>query len=217
MSGPTHTAAGSDLPRPAYRIETERLLIRCWDPADGPQLRAALDELDSYLRPWIPWMRAEPQPLEHTVARLRGYRAGFDLDRDYRYGVFAASGSELVGETGLYPRVGPNAREIGYWIHARHAGRGLASEAAAAMVRVGFEVDRVERLEIHCVPDNEASNVIPRKLGFTLEATLARRATDAEDQPQDLAIWTLFAQDYAASPARHVSIAAYDCTGQRLC
>jgi len=27
----------------AYRIETDRLLIRCWWPADAPVLRAAID------------------------------------------------------------------------------------------------------------------------------------------------------------------------------
>ena len=202
--------------RPAYRVETDRLLIRCWEPADGPRLRAALDELDDYLRPWIPWMRHEPQPLERTVARLRGYRASFDLDRDYRYAVFDPAGRDLIGEAGLYPRVGPNAREIGYWIHARHAGRGYAFEAAAAMVRVAFEIDRIDRLEIHCAPQNVASNVIPRKLGFVLEATLARRSFDACEKPQDLAIWTLFASDYPATAASGVGFAAWDCLGKRL-
>ncbi|HSN72611.1 MAG TPA: GNAT family N-acetyltransferase, partial [Steroidobacteraceae bacterium] len=168
------------LPRPVYRVETERLLIRCWEPADGPRLRAALDELDSYLRPWIPWMRHEPQSLDETVARLRGYRASFDLDRDYRYGVFDPTGTELIGETGLYPRVGPGAREIGYWTHSRHAGRGYATEAAAAMVRIAFEIDRVERIEIHCAVGNAPSAVVPRKLGFAHEATLRRRTIDSE-------------------------------------
>lgn len=207
---------GSELHCPAYRIRTERLLIRCFDPADAPQLRAAIDELDLYLRPWIPWMRNEPQSLAQTVSRLRNYRASFDLDRDYRYGVFDRSGAELIGETGLYPRIGPGGLEIGYWIHQRHAGRGYAIEAAAAMVRIAFELERATRLEIHCDPDNHASQGIPRRLGFRHEATLARRSTDSENRLRDLMIWTLFASEYAASAARHASVAACDCTGVQL-
>ena len=59
----------------AYRIETDRLLIRCWSPADAPVLRAALDESDQHLRPWIPWMKDEPKSLDETAAGLRIKRA----------------------------------------------------------------------------------------------------------------------------------------------
>ncbi|MEE8463171.1 MAG: N-acetyltransferase, partial [Gammaproteobacteria bacterium] len=54
----------------AYRIETDQLLIRCWSPADAPVLRAALDESDQHLRPWIPWMKDEPKSLDETAAGL---------------------------------------------------------------------------------------------------------------------------------------------------
>lgn len=202
--------------RPAYRVLTERLAIRCWVPEDAPRLRAALDELDAHLRPWIPWMKDEPQPLEATVARLRRYRAHFDLDTDYRYAVLDPAEAELIGETGLYTRVGPGAREIGYWTHARHAGKGYAVESTAAMVKVAFEIDCVDRIEIHCAPENTASAAIPRRLGFTHEATLERRFEDNGGQMRSSMIWTLFRDAYAGSPASTTRIAAFDCLGERL-
>ncbi len=201
---------------PAYRVETDRLLIRCWEPQDAPGLREILDERGDYLRPWIPWMRDEPQPLAGTLARLRTYRANFDLDRDYRYAVVDPAVGALIGETGLYTRLGAGAREIGYWTDERCAGRGYASEAAAAMVRIAFEVDDVERVEIHCAPENTASSAIPRRLGFTHEATLANRFTDTNGTLRSTMIWTLFRDGYPASPARDVQITAYDCLGERL-
>jgi RimJ/RimL family protein N-acetyltransferase len=203
-------------PRPAYRVESERLVIRCWSPGDGPRLRTAIDECDAHLRPWIPWMWNEPQTLAETVTRLRGYRANFDLDQDYRYAVLDPTENDLIGETGLYRRVGPGAREIGYWTHTRYAGKGYALEAAAAMVRVAFDVDRVERIEIHCAPDNHASTTIPRKLGFTHEATLPRRVEAADGGRHGLMIWTLFRDDYEKSPARTARIRAFDAAGERL-
>ena len=37
MSGPV-------IAKPAYRIETERLVIRCWDPKDAALMQAATAE-----------------------------------------------------------------------------------------------------------------------------------------------------------------------------
>ncbi len=43
--------------RTAYRVETQRLVLRCWSPGDAPRLRAALDICDTHLRPMIPFMK----------------------------------------------------------------------------------------------------------------------------------------------------------------
>ena len=201
---------------PAYRVTTERLLIRCWEPADAHQRRAAIRASESELRPWIPFMRDEPRSLFDTIQMLRLQRANFDADQDYRYAVYSLDGDQLLGETGLYTRVGPGAREVGYWIATPHAGNGFATEATAAMVRVGFEVDRVDRIEIHCAPDNPASAAIARKLGFVHEATLRGRFVDSAGDVRDDMIWSLFASDYEDSPARAYKVAAFDCAGGRL-
>lgn len=201
---------------PVYRVETDRLVARCWAPTDAALLRAALDDNDQHLRPWIPWMRDEPKPIEETLRWLRRSRAAFDSDSEYRYGLFEPGEQRLVGEASLFKRVGPNAREIGYWIDRHLVGRGLATEAAAAMVRVAFEIDRIERVEIHHAADNTASRAVPERLGFTLDATLRRRAHDADDVVRDLAVWTLFADEYPESPASRVTMFAHDATGAAL-
>lgn len=54
----------SPVPRgPAYRIHTQRLVVRCWEPRDAPLLKAVLDESLDHLRPWMPWAQNEPEPL----------------------------------------------------------------------------------------------------------------------------------------------------------
>src|SRR5204863_353260 len=65
--------------------------------------------------------------------------------------------------------------EIGYWVRSHLAGRGFATEAAAALTRVAFELCGTERVDIRCDPDNAASRAIPRKLGYTEDGTLRRR------------------------------------------
>jgi RimJ/RimL family protein N-acetyltransferase len=91
----------SDPPRcPAYRIVTDRLVIRSWELVDAPLLKAAVDANIEHLRPWMPWVQEEPQPLEHKLALLRRFRAKFDTSEDYVYGVFDREESwAAVGST----------------------------------------------------------------------------------------------------------------------
>lgn len=202
---------------PAYRVETERFVARCWEPEDAPLVRAVLDVSDEHLRPWIPFMKEEPRSLADTAARIRTLRASFDSDEEYRFAMFEpGERSVLIGGTGLFKRVGPSAMEIGYWVGAPHNGRGFATEAAAAMVRLAFEVEKVDRVEIHCDAPNVASARIPAKLGFVHEATLARRALESTGQTFDLMIWTMFSDQYPGSPASKLPMTAFDCLGQRL-
>ena len=82
------------------------------------------------------------------------------------------------------------------------------------MIRVALEIEKVERVEIMCAPENLASAAIPEQLGFTHEATLLKRVRDTEDKVRDLMVWSLFADDYPSSPAAKVAIQAFDCMGE---
>ncbi len=202
--------------RPAYRIETPRLVIRCYHPGDAPLLMAAIDESLDHLRPWMSWAHQQPEPLQAKIDRIRVWRGRFDLDDDYIYGIFNPDETRLLGGTGLHTRAGPDAREIGYWIHADQINQGLATETAAALTRVAIEVDGVRRVEIQCDPANARSAAVPRKLGFTHEATLRDRRPDARGVPRDSMIWTLFSGDYPDSPAAVAPVQAFDVIGRRL-
>jgi RimJ/RimL family protein N-acetyltransferase len=216
MSLPHKQPAPLPLPRTAYRIETRRLVIRCWQPQDAPLAKAAIDASLDHLRPWMPWALDEPTSLEEKVNLMRRFRGRFDLDQDYTYGIFSPDESRVLGGCGLHTRLGPNAYEIGYWIHADYVKRGLATETAAALTRVAFEVGVVDRVEIRISPANFASAAVPPKLGYRWEATLGRRSTGADGELHDMMIWTLFAGDYPASPSAKAEIKAFDVTGSCL-
>jgi RimJ/RimL family protein N-acetyltransferase len=200
---------------PPYAIRTERLLIRCWEPRDAPLLKEALDESLEHLRPWMPWAREEPKPLAEKVSLLRTFRGNFDLGQDFVYGIFAADEREVLGGTGLHPRVGDDAFEIGYWIRAGRTGRGLATEAAAALTRVALELCAVDRVEIRVDPANAASLAVPRKLGFAEEATLRRRLPD-EGELRDVVVFALFAGDPHVARLAGAEVSAWDAAGERV-
>lgn len=203
-------------PGPAYRIETARTVIRCWHPADAPLLKAAVDASVEHLRPWMPWAYQEPTDLQAKLELLRRFRGRFDLGEDFTYGILDRTETQVLGGTGLHTRVGEDAREIGYWIHAAYINQGLATEVAAALTKVAFEVDRVSRVEIHCDARNVRSAAVPRKLGYTLEATFRQRITDPGGSRHNELVWTLLVDEYPTSPAATAALAAYDALGRRI-
>jgi RimJ/RimL family protein N-acetyltransferase len=203
---------------PPYRIQTERMVLRCWDPADAPLLGDAVESSLDHLRPWMPWASEEPRPLEETVALLRRFRGLFDLGQDFLYGIFARDESEVLGGTGFHARIGESAFEIGYWIRASRVGEGLGTEATAALTRVGFELCGLDRIEIHVDPANEASAKIPLRLGYTHEATLRRRLepVGGSGDRRDARVYTMFREAFRVSDLAETDVEAFDSVGNRL-
>jgi len=195
---------------PAYRIETANLIIRCYNPTDAPLLQKSVQESYDHLLPWLPWVKSEPEPLNTKVERLRKFRAAFDASENYIYGIFNKEETELIGGTGLHPRIGPNAFEIGYWININHINKGYATEVAEALTKVAFEVEKVNRIEIHCDPENKISAAIPKKLGFIHEATLRKRTENFQGELIDSMVWTLLKEDYLKTSIIKAKISAFD-------
>jgi RimJ/RimL family protein N-acetyltransferase len=204
-----------NISNPAYRIETARLVVRCYEPADGQMLSDSITESVEHLKPWMPWAHGEPEPAEAKVEHLKKFRGMFDLQQDYVYGIFNREETRLLGGTGLHTRLGREQLEIGYWIHKDFTNQGLVTESTAALIKVAFEVIHIHRIEIHCDPRNLASASIPRKLGFSHEGTL-RSKMRFLDHWIDSMIWGLVENDYPGSPASKVDLRAYDVRGNRL-
>lgn len=182
-------------------------MIRCWDPADAALMKDAVDTSLDHLRPWMPWAEAEPSTLEQKRQLLTRFADDFARGDDAVYGIFEPGERRVVGSTGLHPRLEADAREIGYWIRADAAGRGLGSESTAALTRVAFEADAVERVEIHCDPANLRSAAIPRRLGYEQADELDANGHLVFRMPRNA---------YPGSPSANAAIRAYDEAGARV-
>lgn len=201
---------------PAYSIKTERLLIRCYDPKDVYLLKSAIDESIEYLKPWLEWTKSEPEDIEKKIERIRENRANFDLGKNYVYGMFTPDNSKLIGVIGLMKRIGNNALEIGYWLHVNHTNLGYATEAASALIRIAFEVENVERVEIHCDLRNKRSAAIPERLGFVLEAVTRENERLSNGDHKMRMIWVLFKDEYKNSKLAAFPIEAFDVVGMKI-
>ena len=204
-----------NIQNPAYRIETERLVVRCYNPSDVQMLADAVAESVEHLKPWMPWAHAEPEPFQVKVDRVKRFRDEFDRGEDFVYGIFNPQEDRLLGGTGLHTRIGDDQLEIGYWIHKDFINQGLVTESTAALVKVAFEIIHIHRIEIHCNPGNFASAAIPRKLGFTHEGTM-RAKTRFLDQWSDSMVWGLIEDEYPNTPSCQANIKIFDARGHPL-
>jgi RimJ/RimL family protein N-acetyltransferase len=197
----------------AYKIETERLVIRCYEPKDAQKLKDAIDESLEHL---MPWAKNEPETIEQKIARLKTFRGQFDLEQDYTFGIFDKEEKVLIGSTGLHTRRGEKALEIGYWIRQSQIKKGYALESTKALTKVGIEIAQKQRIEIHCEPNNLDSLNIPSKIGYTLEATLKNRTTGTDGTQKDDMVWTMFKEDYEKSEVKNFDIKVYDSTNKKI-
>jgi RimJ/RimL family protein N-acetyltransferase len=154
--------------RPPERIEIDELVLRRYVPADVMALHEAHLVSYEHLKPWMPWS-AEPPKIEDEETFVARSATGWAAGTDCNYGIFDAGDGILLGALGIHARVGPEALEIGYWVHVDHTGKGVITRAAAAVTRVIVEIDGIERVEIHCDAANKPSAAVPRRLGYRLD------------------------------------------------
>lgn len=155
------------MPEPsAVVLETERLVLRHLIRADLDDLAALY--VDPEVRRWFPdGTRTRAETLEELewmidVAYPRyGYGLWATLDK--------ATGV-LVGRCGLLPwEIGGRTEvEVAYLLARDRWGRGLATEAARAIVDHAFATLAVDRLICMVTPGNEASRRVALKLGMAL-------------------------------------------------
>lgn len=80
--------------------------------------------------------------------------------------------------------------EIGYSVITGHRGRGVATEAVAALLEEGFRRVRLREIRAYCLPENLSSRAVLRHNDFEDEGTLPRGAT-VQGKPVDVIVHVL--------------------------
>jgi ribosomal-protein-serine acetyltransferase len=175
------------------RIEGEGLLLRRWEVDDAEVLANAVTESAEHLRPWMPWMAAEPLSLRARRGLLSRWQREWEAGGDSVLGAFVDGA--VAGSFGLHRRRGPETLEIGYWIHVAYLRRGLATRAAGLLSEAALAVPGITRVEIHHDKANIASAGVPRKLRYRFVGETA----DMPDAPGEIGIdcaWRLQRQSH---------------------
>ena len=154
------------------RFETERLLIRCPLPGDGPALFAAVRESYEELKPWMPWVEHHKTVQDSEESARRGW-VEYLGRTDLRMHLFLRGTDTLVGSSGLH-RIDWSVPkfEIGYWCRTSLVGQGYITEAVRGITGFAFDALGARRIEIRCDPLNRRSARVAERAGFRLEGEL---------------------------------------------
>jgi RimJ/RimL family protein N-acetyltransferase len=181
------------IPLPNPPLTDGEILLRPWSLSDVPAVTAACQD------PEIP--RWTVVPHNYTKLHARDFLSGTSVD--------LANGRELAlaivdGDDQLLGALGVSnfdwadlKAEIGYWMapEARRCGIGARATrmlAVWALTHLGLE-----RLELLAHPQNEASQRLAARAGFTREGTL-RRYRRRHGVREDLVMFSLLAEDLSA-------------------
>lgn len=117
-------------------IETPRLVLRCPYPADAEALHAAVVDSLAVLRQWpdsLPWAQ-KPQTLEGAQDYCQSSFGAFVLGLSWPMLMLDKRTSALIGTVGFHRMdLTKPEFELGYWCRTAYQGRGLTSEAVAAL------------------------------------------------------------------------------------
>jgi RimJ/RimL family protein N-acetyltransferase len=157
--------------RPTYPLRTNRLLLRPYTDDD----LAALFEIER-LSETARYLYNEPLTLDATRPVLERRKAMTSIDDEHDDLLLAltlADSDAVIGHVNL-ERTSRDHRqgEIGYVLHPEHQGQGYASEAAALMLRLGFEELGLHRIVGRLDARNEPSARVLERLGMRREAHL---------------------------------------------
>ena len=153
-------------------LETDRLLLRKMTPDDAEAVFAyASDPETSRYVIWETHLSVEDSRAFLELVASRCESGG-----EPEWGIVYKGDHRFVGTCGFVNWEPEHARaELGYVLSREYWGRGLASEAARAMISFGFTVMDLNRIEARCISENAASARVMQKAGMTYEGTLRQR------------------------------------------
>jgi RimJ/RimL family protein N-acetyltransferase len=150
-------------------IPCSRSILRPWRPEDRASLIRHADDRAVWRN-----LRRLPHPYDGAAADAW---LGFAAADPPPEGIWAIEvDGEAVGTISLErgPDVEAHSFEVGYWLGRRHWGRGIVSEALAAVTAAGLAEPDVVRIHAPVFSWNPASMHVLEKAGYRREAVLVR-------------------------------------------
>jgi [ribosomal protein S5]-alanine N-acetyltransferase len=143
------------------KIETARLYLRQFTPDDLDDLYRIYSDSEV-----MKYLSRGVRNREETAADL------FEIIADWEkhgFGLWAVVNKEnhqLIGDGGLRFLGKTSEVEVGYVLEKAYWGKGLASEVAAASLKYGFEVLKLDKIVAVADTENIASRRVMEKVGM---------------------------------------------------
>ena len=149
-------------------IKCVRVALTFLGEDDSKELFELIDRERERLGQWLSWVsscRSVEDVRERRRTNISKRREGSLFD--YAISIPGAQMTRtIIGACGAFGFSDDGLTcEIGYWISGDYEGRGITTEAVAGLQDACFR-QGVEEIRITCVPENERSASIPRRLGY---------------------------------------------------
>lgn len=156
---------------PEMMVVTERLILRNWRESDADHYLVLAGDVGyhCFSRPG----RFMVRNAKEARAKVRERMLLFDRRRLGKFPIFLKKSGlkepgEFIGTCGIEPFNvdGQPEVELGYRLCLKFWGKGYAKEAAAAMLKYGFDDLKLPKIMAFVLPQNRASVRILEQLGF---------------------------------------------------
>lgn len=156
-----------------YPVRTRRLSLRPLTSGDIDALLAYRSQPD--VCRYVPFEPMDRQVIAERLAGQWALSALTDEGQALTLGVELTETGELVGDVVLFWHSREHrGGELGYVVNPAFGGHGYATEAARALLRLGFEELGLHRIIARIEERNEPSARVARRLGMRQEARLVR-------------------------------------------
>ena len=136
-----------------------------------------------------------PYGLDHALAWIGNQRRESVRGRATNFAIRLLPGSPLIGSASLRDIDREHLQaELGFWIGREWWGQGYASEAAAAVIRFGFETLGLNRIYAHHMARNPAAGRVLLHVGMQPEGLLRERVKKWGVY-EDVAVYAILRED----------------------
>jgi ribosomal-protein-alanine N-acetyltransferase len=173
-------------------LSTPRLDLRALRSTDLDDLYAYAS--DPEIDRFTPWTHYES--FDEARANLDEFLAEYEQHGMGAWGIEHRGDQRLIGIANFSRPHPINRRvEMGFTIARAYWGQGLATEAAQALIRFGFDQMHLVRIEAVCLPEHLASARVLQKAGLQFEGVL-RHYQVWLGQPRDLHMYAAIDTEY---------------------
>ena len=187
----------------APRLESRRLYLRPPRLGDWRAWSSLRGRSRHFLEPWEPRWPADALSRDAFRRRLRRHAEDRRDGTGFAFHAFRRTDEALTGGitvSNLQRGISLSC-SLGYWIGEPFARQGFMTEALSVLLPFLFEELGLHRIEAACLPANEASQGLLRKLGFAQEG-YARGYLRINGAWHDHLLFALIAEDYRRPTAR---------------
>jgi len=173
-------------------VETERLVLRKLNLED------ANDYFEFASNPLVTtytWWDYH-QSLEESVKYIKQVNEKYNTREAFHWGIVDKETNKIIGRTGyvsidrFHERV-----EIGFALSCDYWNQGIITEATKPLIKYGFEVLELNRIEARCNTENLGSEKVMIKLGMQFEGIL-RQQLKVKGKYTDQKMYAILKKEY---------------------